>query len=323
MQDSFARNIDYLRVSITDRCNLRCIYCMPHSGVDWMPHSEMLSFEEILHICRTAANAGVKKIKVTGGEPLVRRGVVPFIAALKKIRGIESVSMTSNAFVLDTYLNDLLDAGLDAINISLDTLNEETFFRITNKSFQNVVNVLPLLFNSISQKKLTVKINCVPMQGINEDDIISVASLAKDNDIAVRFIELMPLGFAAPLTGIVQDKIFQMLQAEFGVLTPFYKNIGNGPAVYWTLKNFKGKIGFISPLSHVFCSSCNRMRLTATGLLKPCLSSDISIDLKTLLRHGASDDELQNAIQDGANKKPAQHTFTAGNNKTNMFKIGG
>ncbi|GMO57411.1 MAG: GTP 3',8-cyclase MoaA [Termitinemataceae bacterium] len=325
MIDAFGRTIDYLRVGVTDRCNLRCIYCMPSNGVEWLFHDEVLSFEEILHICTVAAGMGISKIKVTGGEPLVRRGIIPFIAALKKISGIKTVSITTNALLLGEYLDQLLDAGLDAINISLDTLDEKTFLRITNNS--DLVQVLGAI-KKVLKTNLNIKINCVPLLGVNENDIIPLAAFAKDYNIAVRFIELMPLGFAACHKAIPFDSVFSTLKNHFGALCESQESRGNGPAKYFTVEGFKGSIGFISALSHNFCSTCNRMRLIGTGLLKPCLSSDISLDLKSILRKkiipGLSvDDALKNAFESALILKPPSHTFAESVKSTNMFRIGG
>jgi cyclic pyranopterin phosphate synthase len=329
MQDAFDRGIDYLRVSVTDRCNLRCIYCMPTEGVAWAPHSEVLSFEETLRICSAAAGVGVRKIKITGGEPLVRRGIIPFVARLKKINGIEQVSMTSNGLVLEQYFDALIDAGLDAINISLDTLDEDRFAKITRNG--NLKTILSAIERA-RKSPVALKINCVPMRGINEDDIIPIAALAKNENMIVRFIELMPLGYAASLPGIGQNCIAQKLEKQFGTLEPLNAKLGNGPASYVCINGFKSAIGFISAMSHIFCAACNRMRLTSTGLLKPCLSSDIAIDLKAIARSDSvgagqkmfdTDAALAQAILAAAAQKPARHTFEAAKQSTNMFKIGG
>ncbi|GMO42478.1 MAG: GTP 3',8-cyclase MoaA [Termitinemataceae bacterium] len=320
MQDAFGRKIDYLRVSITDRCNLRCIYCMPPTGVQWVQHNEVLSFEETLRICTVAASMGIEKIKVTGGEPLVRRGIIDFIRGLKKIHGIKTVSITTNALFLEKYLDNLVNAGLDAVNISLDTLNEKTFFKITkNSDFAQVMRSV----DAVLKTNLNIKINCVPIKGINDDDIIPICKLASKNNITVRFIELMPLGFAADLCPIKESDVKDKIEKELGCLNPYNIKIGNGPAAYYSFKKFPGKIGFISALSCKFCAECNRMRLTGTGLLKPCLSSDVAVDVKGVIRSGGSDVDLQTAIGTALILKPQQHTFADVKQTTNMYKIGG
>ena len=320
MQDTFGRDINYLRVSITDRCNLRCIYCMPQDGVTWLPHKEMMTFEETLRICTVAADLGINRIKVTGGEPLVRRGVTGFVRALKKITGIKKVSMTTNALVLDQYLQELICSGLDAINISLDTLDESTFKRITRcADFSTILKTIKAVVNT----PLNVKINCVPIKGINENDIVPLAELACENNIAVRFIELMPLGYGASMQAISQKEIMDLLENKFGALTLSNKEMGGGPAVYYDAPGFKGKIGFISSLTHIFCTTCNRLRLTSTGLLKPCLSSGISIDIKKIIRSNGSDTDIADAINMAIKQKPLHHTFAQHNNEALMFKLGG
>jgi cyclic pyranopterin phosphate synthase len=293
---------------------------MPVKEENWLRHSDILRFEEILRICALVTELGITKIKVTGGEPLVRRGVTGLIANLKKIRGIEFVSLTPNALVLDEHLSELIDAGIDAINISLDTLNEATFKQITrNDNFNRVLQTLQKVLDT----NLNIKINCVPIAGVNDADIVPLALLAKENNIAIRFIELMPLGYASGLPFAGQEKIIKMLENEFGTLIPLHKNLGNGPAEYFTAAGFKGCIGFISALSHVFCSKCNRLRLTGAGLLRTCLSSETGFDLKQVLRSGGSNDVIKNLICEAVNQKPERHTFSQSHKTTNMFRIGG
>ena len=320
MRDSFGRTIDYLRISITDRCPARCVYCMPKTGVHWIPHKEILSFEELLRITILMAEQGVTKIKVTGGEPLARRGSVPFICRLIKIANIKKVSLTTNAILLENHLAELLEAGLHAINISLDSLDQKRFERITNThAFDSVMRSLDMLLEA----SIPLKINCVPVKGYNESDITALALLAKTNTIAVRFIELMPLGFACNLSGISNQKIMSMLEEQFGTLTLCKEKMGEGPAVYYQLPGFAGKIGFISPLTGMFCASCNRFRLTSTGLLKPCLGYETGFDIKTPLRQGMTDEKLKAFIQTALLKKPAAHNFAEHGHKQDMHTIGG
>ncbi|MDR1098922.1 MAG: GTP 3',8-cyclase MoaA [Treponema sp.] len=331
MKDPFGRTIDYLRVSITDRCNLRCIYCMPPDGVDWTPHRNILSFEELLRICGLMAGLGIRRIKVTGGEPLVRRGAADFIASLKKLEGIQTVTLTSNGVALDQYLDKLISAGLDGLNISLDSLREENFRRITGgEGFEKIRSFL----NRIDSLPLPVKINCVPLRGINEDELADLAGLAKTSGAAVRFIELMPLGRAGAFSPVPGKEVFKLLEKEYGKLTPYPGPPGGGPAVYYSVKGFKGKIGFINALSDKFCETCNRLRLTAQGLLKPCLSSNIGLDLRGLIRgspenSGASNRDLEEAVRALIARKPWSHTFSTrqAQGKTEhdagMFRTGG
>jgi len=330
MYDSFGRIIDYLRLSVTDRCNLRCVYCMPPQGVTWIPHADILSFEEILRLVRVMAELGITKIKVTGGEVLTRRAVVDLIRRLKQTRGIQRVTMTSNGVLLAEHLDDLVAAGIDALNISVDTLNAETFNIITRSAgFDQLMQVI----EKIGRLPFPVKINCVPIRGLNDSEIAAIASLAKSNAAAVRFIELMPLGCAANFQMLPRKEIIAEIEKVYGALTPFSTltssgSLGNGPAVYYSLEGFTGKIGFISPMSHNFCGTCNRLRLSATGLLMPCLSGSAGIDLRALLRGNSTDDAaLAAAIQALVLQKPRCHSFAdtadTGQRDKEMFRIGG
>jgi cyclic pyranopterin phosphate synthase len=324
MQDGFGRTIDYMRVSVTDKCNLRCIYCMPPEGVEWVPHSEILSFEEMLRICAAAVELGINKFKITGGEPLVRRGLTSFIRSLKRVRGIESVTLTTNALVLGDFLDEIVDAGIDAVNISLDTLNAEVFRHITRSDgFEKVMRSVRLALNS----RLTLKINCVPARGVNDDDIVPLAELARRENIAVRFIELMPLGLGANLFPVPQAEVFERLRQAFGDLQAFDGQLGNGPASYYSAAGFVGKIGFISAISHNFCGFCSRLRLTSAGILRPCLASDMGVDLKAVIRSGGDAAAITGTLRAAILLKPMMHDFykNGGNQhkKNSMFRIGG
>jgi len=311
--DSSGRTIDYLRISVTDRCNLRCHYCMPEEGVQWKPHETMLSFEEIIRVVRIMAELGIRKIKVTGGEPLVRRGVAAFIKALKALPMIEKVTLTTNGLLLESYLKEAEavspDSLPDGINISLDALDPWRFWRITRHEGTGPEVILGLI-DRLLEKGIQVKLNCVPVRSFNEDEIVPLAALAKDKEIAVRFIELMPLGSAAALQPIPGKEVEAVLEKKFGPLAPFSGVCGNGPAVYYCLTGFTGKIGFINAITHGFCESCNRIRLTSEGFLKLCLSNDLGVDLRILLRSGASDSELSLAITEAIAKKPKFHTLS-------------
>jgi cyclic pyranopterin phosphate synthase len=335
MKDSFGRTIDYLRVSITDRCNLRCMYCMPLTGVESLPHESILGFEETLRIVRIMAGMGIRTVKVSGGEPLVRRGAVDFIAALKKIPGIEKVTLTTNGILLDQYLDALLAAGIDGINLSLDALNSETFRRITRSADcsasaggDSLAAILAFL-DKAGKLPFPVKINCVLIKGLNEGESAALAYLAKEQVSAVRFIELMPLGNAAAFAPVPEKEVIALLEKEYGELMPFQGSIGRGPAVYYTVKGFAGKIGFISAMSRGFCETCNRMRLGASGLLRPCLSSDTGTELRSLVRSGIPDRELERVILETLAKKPRAHSFSAlygmeqAEQPCGMYKIGG
>ncbi|MDR0410325.1 MAG: GTP 3',8-cyclase MoaA [Spirochaetaceae bacterium] len=342
MQDGFGRHIDYLRISVTDRCSLRCVYCMPPEGVKLARHADMLSLEEILKVCEAAARLGINKFKITGGEPLERRGLTSFIHSLKRQSGVKTVTLTSNGAALCGFLDGLQKAGLDAVNISLDTLRPAVFRRITRSDgLENTLRAI----EDVRKTPLALKINCVPLRGVNEDDIVPLAMFARHPAVTVRFIELMPLGLGAAFSPVPQDEVFARLRGAFGGLTPCGGPPGNGPASYYSAAGLAGKIGFISALSRSFCASCNRLRLTSMGLLKPCLSSDLSVDLKSALRGGgrgsvagggaganAADipadcmEKIEEAIRAAVMIKPAGHDFHAGGSRhknKDMFRIGG
>ena len=327
LTDPFGRTIDYLRLSVTDRCNLRCLYCMPGKGIDRLSHAEVLRFEELLRICRILAGMGIGTVRVTGGEPLVRKGVTGFVGELKASAGINRVTMTSNGVLLGEYLQTLASAGLDAVNISLDTLDNGRFRHMTGGVGPG--GILPAVDMALALG-LEVKINCVPMRGFNEKDIAPLAGLARDRNMAVRFIELMPLGAAAKMQPLPVDDVVNIIENAFGPLTASAVKPGSGPAVYHTLPGFAGHIGIIGALSRGFCENCNRLRLTSAGVLKPCLSSDLGVDLRRLVRDNASDKEIEGAVLELVGKKPAGHSFggvlpaTVREHRTKeMFRIGG
>lgn len=306
MKDGFNREINYIRVSVTDRCNLRCGYCMPPDGVSHFEHSDILTLEEITRLCHIFARLGISRIKITGGEPLVRKGVVPWISQLKKIQGIEQVTMTSNGVALSENIQKLAEGGLDGLNISLDTLDNAQFLSITGT---NLLDKVSEGIDKAAQAGLKLKINCVPMRGINEDQIINIARLAYDKADAVRFIEMMPIGLGQNYEGIPAAEIVKMLEAEFGLMKRSFEKMGNGPAQYMMISDFRGKIGFIHAVSQCFCEDCNRVRLTADGKLKLCLASDEGIDLREMLRRGDTDKVLEAEIFRIIKEKPVSHHF--------------
>lgn len=324
MVDLQNRNIDYLRVSVTDRCNLRCVYCMPEQGVVPVTHDEILTYEEIVRVCDCASHLGVRKIKLTGGEPLVRQGFTGLVRALKVLPLIEQVTLTTNGLLLYELLDELVDAGLDGVNISLDTLNTEQFQKITRCSGLNLVTKA---IDKALEKKIKVKVNVLPVLELNGGSFAELAMLAKSNPIDVRFIELMPIGCGKGFTPIENEAIMMELERSFGTLTPFNSARGNGPAVYYSINGFEGKIGFISAVSHEFCAACNRVRLTSGGFLKLCLDYNMGIDLKGPLRSGVGNAELTRLMCEAILNKPAHHNFsgaTAGDMETKgMSQIGG
>jgi cyclic pyranopterin phosphate synthase len=305
MTDTYGRRIDYLRISVTDRCDLRCVYCMPAEGVQWQPHEKILRYEELLRLCRIFASLGVTKFKLTGGEPLVRKGIADLVAGIRAIDGVEAVTLTTNGVQLAEQLPALLAAGIDGINLSLDTLDRERFAAVTRKDA--LPQVLRGLDAALHVPGLNLKLNCVAMPG-REEDWRSLAALAKDHPIAVRFIEPMPIGLGKGLAFCGEEEVRAALEKAYGPLTSFEGRLGNGPARYWTADGFAGKIGFISAVSHQFCEQCNRVRLTAAGYLKTCLQYDVGADLAPLL--AGTDDQIRAAIADAIAKKPEAHRFT-------------
>lgn len=321
MLDGSGREIDYLRISVTDRCNLRCVYCMPENGVPTLSHSDILSYEAMVRLCRVFASLGVSKIKLTGGEPLVRRSLPDLVRQLKEIDGIRSVTLTTNGILLQEQLPRLLDAGLDGVNISLDTLDRARFHAITRRD--GLEEVLSGLNAALSADHLNVKLNCVPTEE-NREDWAALAALAKDSHLAVRFIELMPVGLGASLQYRGEDEVRHALEEAFGPLSPAAGPKGNGPCRYFQPEGFTGSVGFISALSHVFCSQCNRVRLTARGFLKTCLQYETGIDLRPLLDRDAGDEALSAAILSAVGDKPAHHRFGEGGiQPQHMNEIGG
>ena len=325
MTDEYGRKIDYLRLSLTDKCNLRCIYCIP-SDAEEIPHfDKILSMDQIFDICSAMSDLGIRKLKLTGGEPLVRSGISEFIAKVKNETKIQNVTLTTNGILLKKHLDDLSKAGLDAINISLDTLDTTTYKELTG--FDKLGSVLDSIDYACETNIPSIKINCVPLGKINEDDLVPIAKMAKDKNIHVRFIELMPIGFGKKFESVSTKDVMNKIQNELGILIPFDGQLGNGPARYYKIDGFKGKIGFISALSNKFCSGCNRIRLTSSGFLKTCLHFNKGIDLLPYLKNGNSD-ELKNSILKAVSDKPLHHSFGDKDNKenvddNNMVSIGG
>ena len=327
MTDGFGRTIDYLRISVTDKCNLRCKYCMPPEGVEHLPHEEVLTLEEIARLAKILAGLGIRKVRLTGGEPMVRKNLLWLVKALKEDAGIEEVAMTTNGILFAHQAKAYREAGLDSINISLDTLEEDEFAEITGK--RELSRVLAAM-DAAYEQGLKVKINCVPVREWNEEQLVRLALLAKDRKTDVRFIELMPIGCGKKYEGIPSEEILEKLERIYGKAeeqknteeqgnTEEQENAGQGagkgtdryvgPARYVRFPGFTGKIGFISPLSHKFCSECNRIRLTCEGRLKLCLHYQNGVELKPLLRSGASDEEIAETVREAVLKKPQEHHF--------------
>ncbi len=306
MIDGIGRNIDYVRISLTDRCNLRCVYCMPEEGVCPVSHEEILSFDEILRLARIFVSLGIHKIKLTGGEPLVRKNTAQLVKKLKEIDGISQVTLTTNGILLEENIEALYQAGIDGINISLDTLQPKVYEKITRRDYFE--KALKGFEAALKYPEIPLKINCVPM-GMEGQNIIELAELARLYPVHVRYIEMMPIGLGKEFDICEEKDILDKLAAEYGPYRQFEKILGNGPGHYYTFEGFKGQIGFISAVSHKFCEFCNRVRLTSQGYLKACLQYDIGTDLRVLLRSSVPDEEIRSIIQKTILKKPIGHQF--------------
>ncbi len=334
MKDSHGRVIDYLRISLTDRCNFRCIYCMPAEGVCPMGHDEILRIEEIEAIARVATRIGIRSVRLTGGEPLVRKGVVDLVAALSDMPGVENVSMTTNGVLLPEMADDLKAAGLSRVNISLDTLDPEQFTFITRvgrleSTLNGIDAALEAGFNP-------VKINAVTVRSLNQD-YLAFAKLSIDRPLHVRFIEYMPVGDSSGSDGsgwgkqdvVPSEELLQIINEravaeglpELVSTSDDDKPLGWGPARYFQFPGAQGTVGFISPLSRHFCSQCNRLRLTADGKLRPCLFSDREIDVRAALRNGG-EEAVHECFLEALNLKPDDHHDKVGTER-NMSQIGG
>ncbi len=326
-RDKQGRKIDYLRISITDRCNLRCCYCMP-KGIELLEMSDILSFEEIESIVRAFAKEGITRLKITGGEPLVRLGCEELTARLKATAGIEDITITTNGVLLEDKLEALKAAGVSGINISLDTLDREKYKRITG--FDKLNKVLSAVDAAIASG-INTKINTAVMKGINTDEIPELARLARDKNVCVRFIEMMPIGYGTQFKYADNSEVLSLLKREYPGLKPDCERHGNGPAVYYRAEDFKGSIGFISAVSGKFCESCNRMRLTSTGVLKYCLCFEDGKDLRKILRDKSLSEELKEerlreSFREALSKKPVEHCFEDRDRISEtkeMFRIGG
>jgi cyclic pyranopterin phosphate synthase len=379
--DSYKRTIDYLRVSVTDRCNFRCVYCMPEEGAPVSPKEEILTYEEIEHLVRIAVSLGMTKIRLTGGEPLVRKDIATLVERIGAIPGLRDLSMTTNGFLLERYAADFARHGLNRINISLDTLRPERFARIARRG--NLEDVLAGIEAAQEAGLSPIKLNCVVMRGWNEDEVVDFARLTLEQPFNVRFIELMPINWskgddsgsgslsdffalaAAPgyrpdsnirlyareelrsfrETFRVKDTNLQRgqldaaqmrqafistaemrarIEAALGPMEPA-EVVTNGPARSFRLGGARGTIGFISQITNDVCVNCNRLRLTADGQLRPCLMADGEVDLRSLLRSGASDDEIAERFRLTVRHKPKEHRLEDGVAPVgrNMSQLGG
>lgn len=321
--DSFHRQIDYMRISVTDRCNLSCIYCAA-SSMPRLSHDDILRYEEIRQVVQAAAGLGVKRIRLTGGEPLVRPELSKLVELLSRVEGIDEISLTTNAILLGKYTAELKAAGLKRVNISLDTFKAARFQRITGHD--KLGDVLEGITAARKVGLDPVKINTVVIKGLNDDELLDFARASMSDGWHVRFIEQMPLTTGLKDNGLVPVKdIIATINNSLGQLEPCRTASGNGPAKYYRLPGAEGTIGFIGPLTDCFCSGCNRFRLTADGRLRPCLLEDVEIDLKSPLRNGATTADIEELMQQAAALKQERHRlnedFSLG--KRQMWQIGG
>ncbi len=322
--DSFQRPINYLRISVTDRCNLRCVYCMPEEGVSLMSHADILSYEEIYRVVEVAAQMGIDRVRLTGGEPLVRAGVPELVRMIAGIDSITDIALTTNGILLPKYAAELKEAGLKRVNVSLDTLKPDRFRQITRCG--ELKDTL-LGIDKASEFALDpVKINMVVMAGINDDEIIDFAKKTIDEGWHVRFIEHMPVLDEESLTPrLVSVSEIRSKIESLGKLEPYQHKVGNGPAKYYRLPGASGTIGFITPVTEHFCYRCNRLRLTADGKLRPCLLSEEEIDVRESLRRGATVAEIKTLIEKTIASKPAGHNLAEGKKRNGrpFSQVGG
>jgi cyclic pyranopterin phosphate synthase len=324
LMDNHGRAIRYLRVSITDRCNLRCRYCMPLEGVPPLDHSAMLTYEEIVRMVRLLAGHGVRSVRLTGGEPLARKHLAELVRDLAALPGVEDLALTTNGLLLERMAGELKAAGLRRVNVSLDTLRPDRFAWITRLSEMGgggggMGTVLAGIAAARRAGLTPVKINAVVMRGFNDDELLDFAHLAEREENEVRFIEFMPMGhegFWADERVVTADEMRERLSRALPALTPIPRGKGSGPARRFRVPGFAGAIGFIAPLSSHFCSECNRLRLTADGKLRACLFSDEEVDLLPLLRGGAGDDDLLAAARRAVAEKQERHGRTTGKGET-------
>ena len=323
MLDQYGRRINYLRISVTDRCNLRCRYCMPE-GVQDVGMKNILTFEEIWEIVKTGVSLGITHIRITGGEPLVRKGCADLILGIRKIPGVETITMTTNGVLLGNYAKQLKEAGVDGVNISLDTLDPEEFCQITGK------REFPAVLAGIRAAKdagLPVKLNAVNRK---ELDPVPLVRYAQNENLPLRFIEMMPVGYGKQYVGRSNEELREMLEKIFGTAEKLVDSeelsrMGSGPAVYYRFSDLKVPVGFISAIHGKFCDTCNRVRLTAEGYLKLCLCYDQGVDLRHVLREEEKEN-LRTVMEEAIFRKPAAHCFEYPSEMTEtheMVKIGG
>lgn len=310
MQDSFGRRVEYLRISVTDKCNLRCVYCMPEEGLPWLKRADILTYEEIAEIVRIMAGMGLRKVRLTGGEPLVRKDLPRLVRLLAEVPGITDISLSTNAVLLAPLAQPLRDAGVSRINVSLDSLRPERADAIARRP-GTLARVMEGLTAAERAGFDPIKVNCVMLRGRNDDEFEDFARITLERPWHIRFIEIMPVGANLDLSANEYISSFEMLDRirTLGDLHPVPGPAGNGPATYFRYPNAPGTIGVITPMSHNFCDRCNRMRLTAAGQLRPCLFGELQTDLRGPLRRG---DPLEPLIRETLRIKPERHLLAQG-----------
>jgi len=322
MRDKYGRDIYYLRISITDRCNLRCVYCMPDGIVNYIPHEDILRFEEIAEIVDSSTEIGFSSVRITGGEPLVRKGAPKLVGLLKGIKGIKRVTMTTNGTLLNKYAEELKEDGIDSINVSLDTLDTKKYRLITrNGNLNDVLSGIEKALNI----GLNIKLNVVLQKG-NVDEIKELIMYSKIMGVSIRFIEYMPLDSYVNLSEgsfVSSRRVIELIENKFGTIEETNKVTGDGPAKYIYIKHIGIYVGIISAISTPFCSSCNRIRITSNGVIKPCLASNIGYDIRSIVRKDHKREDITDVLIKAINDKPLKHHLTDGNSNIEMRKIGG
>ncbi len=306
MKDKLNREIDYMRISVTDNCNLRCVYCMDENNNVFLENKDKLSNEEIIKVVTQCAKLGIKKVRITGGEPLLRYGIVNLIKNINEIQGIEEIHLTTNGILLKDKVEDLAKSGLAGVNISLDSMLEERYSTLTRGGKLSDVQKA---IDKAMDLGLKVKLNTVIIDDVNKDEIIDFINITKNKDISVRFIELMPIGVAEKYKGISKDHILHIMKNNNMNYEIVEAKKTQGPAKYIKVDGHKGKVGFISAMSNCFCEECNRIRLSAEGIVKQCLHFDYGTDLKKILREGASEEAIKESLYSAIYNKPEKHLF--------------
>jgi len=321
MLDTYNRTINYLRISVTDRCNLRCRYCMPEEGISKLAHGDILSLEDIARLVKVSVGIGIRKIRVTGGEPLIRKHIDRLIGSIHALPEIDDIAITTNGVLFADMAENLKAAGLDRVNFSMDTMVAEKFAFITRRDQR--AEVKKAIFKALELGLDPVKINTVVIKGFNDDELLDFAKLAYEYPLHIRFIEFMPIG---DLSFWQEDHVITSRQIKEQIaqkyeLTPTKISKGSGPATYFRLTGGQGTIGFITPMSHKFCSECNRLRLTADGKLRGCLYDKREIDLKAALENKSSDEDLKKLFIKAVHLKPSEHRMSDGWGKDNLRKM--